>query len=256
MPCSSASLPDWRDGGQYAHLLRVDRPILAWEWLRRMDGYRSDWETAGSGEVDRERLAARWGLCRLEDPDLPATHARPLWRRQSCRWVLQAEAEAGGAAEDRFDLARAGADATLYRGSDAAEHLLLSDGARQIRIDIVAGTLAAGPALLRYRLAGFGGAAEPLLVLRRFLFFWSAGRFSRTQHPPDARASRWVAMLRAGDALRAGATQREIAEELLGTAARAARWRIAAPSLRSSAQRLVRGARAMASGGYATLLAR
>jgi hypothetical protein len=61
-------------------------------------------------------------------------------------------------------------------------------------------------------------------------------------------------MLRAADALAAGAGQREIAQLLLSEEAGEPRWRTRAPSLRSQAQRLVRAARRMESGSYRELL--
>ena len=61
-------------------------------------------------------------------------------------------------------------------------------------------------------------------------------------------------MLRASDALAAGAAQREIAAVLLNAEAEVERWRVIAPTLRARAQRLVRAARRMAAGGYRSLL--
>ena len=61
-------------------------------------------------------------------------------------------------------------------------------------------------------------------------------------------------MLRARDALAAGADQREIAAELLSAEADEPRWRSRSPSTGSRAQRLVRGARRMSAGGYLQLL--
>jgi hypothetical protein len=61
-------------------------------------------------------------------------------------------------------------------------------------------------------------------------------------------------MIRAADALAAGAGQREIAEVLLSRSVGEPRWRGREPSIRSQAQRLVRSARLMAAGGYRSLL--
>ena len=61
-------------------------------------------------------------------------------------------------------------------------------------------------------------------------------------------------MLRAYDALTGGADQRDIASVLLSQDAREPRWRTSTPSIRSQAQRLVRGARRMVSGDYLKLL--
>ena len=253
-PCEG--WPDWRDPRDYAALLEAERPAIAWEWLRRTREYREEHERARkAGAREREERAARWGLHAFEAPGLASQSARPIWRRDRFAFVLEATAGAGGPPEDRLDLGRVASFATLWTGSEG-EHLLLSDGLRQIRLDILSGTLADGPARLRYRLEGFAAASAPVLVLRRLTAFARCGRFSRALHVPDPRASRWIALLRAHDALEAGATQRDIAEVLLGEDATARRWRSAAPSLRSRAQRLVRGARAMSRGGYAALLER
>jgi hypothetical protein len=137
---------------------------------------------------------------------------------------------------------------------DRGEHLLISDGLRSIRLDVLAGTLAQGPTTLRYLLSGLASVEKPLLTLRRLLTLARTGCFSRSLHPREARARRWVLMLRVYDALRVGTDQREIAQVLLSREAGEPRWRSRDPSLRSRAQRLVRGARRTAAGGHLELL--
>jgi hypothetical protein len=180
--------------------------------------------------------------------------ARPVWCAPSHALVLAAVAGGAGEESDRFDLARLAPNARLVRSRSGHEHLLVSDGLRAVRLDVLAGTLAKGPVELRYLLSGFASAERPLLTLRRLVALMRAGRFSRMLHPPEPRAKRWVLLLRAFDALSAEADQREIAQILLSSSARELRWRSVEPSLRSRAQRLVRGARFMARGGYLGLL--
>src|SRR5690606_16292003 len=134
------------------------------------------------------------------------------------------------------------------RAAAGAEHWLLSDGAASLRLDIVSGSLLAEPACLSYRLSGFAALRGPLGALGALLGLRQRGRLARPA--PRSRNRRCILLLRAWDALQAGATQRQIAAVLLSGEAAAARWRIAAPSLRSCAQRLVKGGRAMAHGGY------
>lgn len=257
MPLERAETPDWKDADAYAPLLSADRSLHAWEWLRRGQAYRA--AARGALSVDRaadgREGAGRWGLHRFEPPERTVPDARPLWRRELWPSVLQAAAVINGSIEDRFDLDRFARFATLVTGEGGAEHLLLSDGRRAIRLDVAEGTLRSGPVMLRYRLAGLAGLDAPLLALRQLLALWRAGDFSRALHPPERRAARWVLLLRASDALAADASQREIAARLLGAAAGERRWRVEAPSLRSRAQRLVRQARRMAAGGYRELLA-
>ncbi len=246
---------DWRDAAAYAPLLAADRSILAWEWLRRDPAYR---EAAGGGAARRSGVAssqpADWGLHVFEPPDRAAPAARPLWVADVYPPVLAAAAEPPLLAADAFDISRLGSLVSIVDDGTGREHLLISDGLRAIRIDIVAGSVREGPVQLRFLIAGQESAERPLLTLRRLLVLCRSGWFSPALHPPDTRAGRFVLMLRAHDALADGATQREIASLLLSRTAGEARWRSRAPSLRSQVQRLVRAARHMAAGEYVGLL--
>ena len=259
MPSNRGQTPDWRDAEAYAPLLEVGRSGFAWEWLRRDRGYREAAVTVKRPDgpapefVGANEEAAGWGLHAFERPDRDALTARPVWRRELLSCVLEADAVDDGEGEDRFDIARLRHLATLIEDG-AAERLLLSDGHRSIRLDIVSGTLSKGPVLLRYRLAGLSGVERPLVVLQQLLALWRGGRFSRSLHPLERRAARWILLLRTHDALVAGASQRDVAATLLGREAGEQRWRVEASSLRSRAQRLAREARRMAAGGDLSLL--
>ena len=249
---------DWRDAAAYAPLLSADRSVFAWEWLRRDPAYRAVAERAfgrasisASGELPDP---GRWGLHSFEAPGCGAPAARPIWRAEIHPHVLEADATPATVACDTFELGRLHRITTLVAAPGGREHLLISDGLRAIRLDVLSGSLRQGPVRLRYRLAGFGSVERPLLTLRRLLALWRTGQFAAALHPVEARASRFVLMLRARDALASGATQREIAAELLSAEAGEARWRVSAPTVRSRVQRLVRNARAMAAGGYVSLL--
>ena len=149
--------PDWRDAAAYAVLADADLSVFAWEWLRRDARYRAAArETSRSGSsgggVFREAdpRAAEWGLHAMEAPDLPAKSARPMWRGDSHPPVLRAVAGPVRLPADAFDIGSLAPRASLVRGGDHREHWLLSDGLRTIRLDLVAGTLRAGPVQLDY----------------------------------------------------------------------------------------------------------
>ena len=243
---------DWKDAAAYSPLLDADRSLLAWEWLRRVPAYREDARIAvgGGGEL----LAERWGLHLFERPELSVPRARPIWMAACHPLVLSATAEPADDPADALDLSQLGELATLA-GAPSGEHLLICDGLRCIRLDIERGTLGDGPVRLCHRLFGFAAAERPLLTLRRLIALRRNGAFAASLHPRDVRARRHILALRAHDAASSGASQREIAAVLLNAEAGAARWRVAAPSLRGQAQRLVRSARLMAAGGYRSLLA-
>ena len=251
-------VPDWRDVAAYQLLLSAVRSLIAWEWLRRDPAYREAAERAARiGGVtlhERAEPPERWGLHRFERPHAAVPEACPIWCAAVHPFVLGIEANPFQG-EDSFDLERFATISTLYIGSDGREHLLISDGLQAIRIDVLAGSLARGPVELRYHLTGLSSAERALLTLRRLLSLRRTGKFCRSLHPKEAKARRWVLMLRAHDALASGAAQREIAAHLLDCRAATKRWRIEEPSLRSQVQRLVRNARWAALGGFRSLLA-
>jgi hypothetical protein len=229
---------DWHDESAYARFLPGDRHCFAWEWLRRSPAYAEAW-MKGNG------AATAFGLLRLEDPARDALTARPFWHRGVDRAVLRAEARPSDQ-HDRLDLRPLAPLATVIASDDdeAGEHILLSDGLRSIRIDLLSGSLAAGPAALRWHIDGLTGAGPQLLALRQLVALARAGGFARSLHPRERCARRWIEMLRVHDAIAAGATHREIVAHLFGIDVAGPRWRLAAGSWRLRVQRLAGGARA------------
>lgn len=244
-------LPDWRDDAAYAAPPAADRALFAWEWLRRDRAYRQAWDRVRDGAVRNGADAALFGLARFEDPRRGVPDARPIWLASACAAVLDAIALAETG--ETFDSRCLGRLATIVERGDR-EHLLVSDGFRYLRLDGPAQTFSDGPRLLRFTIDGIASARPPLLTLRRFVALCASGRFAASLHPRETRARRWTLMLRVLDALGAGASQRDIASQLLRPGGAGARWRSEDPSLRSRVQRLVRSARAMAAGGYRGLL--
>ena len=236
---------DWRHGDHYAGLARGERHAFAWEWLRRSPCYRAAWQArAGLGDAGDD--VARFGLHRWEPPDLAVPAARPIWRALADPYVLSAHADLlAGHNCDLFDIRGLGEIAHLHLGANGQEHWLFTDGWRAIRLDILRGSLLAGPALLHYRLSGLEAARPQVAALGRLIALSRTRRISSTLFPRERRARRWLLILRTHDALAAGATQRDIAETLLGMTS-GPRWRVTEPGYRRRAQRLVEAARRMA----------
>ncbi|HEY1143029.1 MAG TPA: DUF2285 domain-containing protein [Sphingomicrobium sp.] len=255
MQAETANLPDWHDEAAYAPLLDADRSLFAWEWLRRDAHYRAAAEEAlSSGPRDFDNAdAGRFGLVAVEAPQLGVPHARPVWRSDIHPFVLTAEPGKTDAAVASLEWGRL-RTITRVIATEDAEHLLLSDGLRAIRLDGPPGAFGSGPVCLRYSVEGLASAEAPLLTLRRFLALCRTGNFSRSLHRREVRARRWIMMLRAHDALVAGADQRQIAGELFSRSVVDPCWRSRESSVRSQVQRLVRSARRFALGGYRLLL--
>jgi hypothetical protein len=144
--------------------------------------------------------------------------------------------------------------ATVVVQAAGGEHLALSDGYRRIRIDVIRGTLCEGPVHLRYELKGLASVESKILTLRRLLALCRLGRFARDLHPQERLAPRWVAALRVYDAVREGASRRQVAAVMYGEKSATVGEESGSDFLRLRIQRLARVGRYMAAGGYRTLL--
>lgn len=156
---------------------------------------------------------------------------------------------------DAFELARLAGRAWIACGSDGREHLVLSDGWRRLRLDVVDGTLLAqGHMRLHFELTGFAHLDARLLTVRRLLLLWRKGRFLRSLYQPLAGLAHRLEALRVADALAAGASHREIAAALYGEARVRSEWNGRSDFLLSRVRRRAAEARRMGKGGYRSLL--
>jgi len=246
---AAAIAADWRDPAAYSWLTRADRSCFAWEWLRRSGDYQGAW-------ASRRIAPAHFGVLRFEDPARDASAARPIWLSSVDRAILRGVARPAYG-QWGFDLARFATLATVEAGepgSGVAEHMLLSDGLRSIRFDLMSGTLLSGPVFLQWRIDGVADVAPQLLTLRRLIAFVRLGGFAASLHGRERRAARWIQMLRVHDARCAGASYRDIVSVLFGVDVSGSRWRSAAGPWRLRAQRLAAGARACLAAGPAIWL--
>jgi len=182
-----------------------------------------------------------------------------FWSSETVPSVVTVEARGGGAtAAEDFDLGRLPLPVMLLRQPGGVRHLLIRDGMRYLQIEMLADGAARHPVRHPVRLLVPLWPApedEPrLLALRRFLHVRSAQTLPDRLYPPERRAGRWLDMLRAQDARRAGASQRQIAAALFGADRAAQDWGGRSDYLRLRVQRLVRGAEHMAVRGYRDLL--
>jgi hypothetical protein len=152
-----------------------------------------------------------------------------------------------------FDLAALPLAVTVVTG-EAGERVALCDGYRRVSLQVTGGSLLEGPIRVRFVLDHARGIDRRIMTLRRLVTLLETGRFARTLYPSEPRAHRWVIALRAYDAMTAGASQREIAEELFAPLYRGMRWKTDADFLRLRVSRLLRLARRMVAGEYRLLL--
>ena len=195
------------------------------------------------------------GCTFAEAPIRPVADACIFWRADWNPSVLTVETLPVRRGDgDAFDIRHFESLATVLRRPGGHEHLLLSDGAHHLQIDVTAGSLLDGPVYFRYELSGFKHIEVKTLTLRRLMLLYRLGRFPRGLYPPERRARRWVMALRAYDAVQAGATHREIAAALFGESVVKEDWCGRSDYLRLRVQRLLRMADKLVNGGYRDLL--
>lgn len=196
------------------------------------------------------------GFTFAENPDLPAPEARIIWHADldpltMSVTVLRADRDG----PDHANLSKLSPWLTVARDSQGREQAVLSDGWRRIRLQVEQGSLVGeGPALVRYHMEGIAAADRHLLALRRFLDLVRRDRFSGALYPHEGRTDRWIEVLRVHDAMRTGASHRDIGRVLFGADRVERDWDGPSDSLRSRVRRLARDAVAMARGAYRDLL--
>lgn len=184
------------------------------------------------------------------DPDLTSLDAPALWLHSACNAVVVLErAPAGFAGAAPIDLI--GTPVAVH-SVDGRRHIVVDAAHARHRFWLPEGDLSAQFLIL---LPLIGGAAEAAAAdARRYLATGRAASNLAFQ-PSDFQRQRLVRLLAILDAVRGGASNREIGTGLVyprlaGIAAQA--WK--ASSERRHTQRLIAEAEAMASSGYRRLL--
>lgn len=208
------------------------------------------------GRLRSSRTRRSGGSTFAEDPATDAFRAHIIWDADLDPGTLCVTAEpAEQTGQDSFDPERLARWLHVVVDAGGREHAVMSDGTRRIRLDVEVGSLRdRHPVRLHYRLSGVATVAPKLLSLRRLISLVQRNRFPRSLFPADRRVRRFVEVLRVHDALDQGASQREIGLILFGGDRREMSWPGPGDSVRSRVRRLVSDARAMAQGGYRSLL--
>jgi hypothetical protein len=185
---------------------------------------------------------------------MPAPIARLIWSAAYDPCVLTVAALTPGAVvDDLFDLTRFGSRAIVARGADR-EHVAITDGAVRLRLDVVRGSVCAGPVMLEHRMFGALAPGYFAIALQQLASLCRMGRAAQWREPADPRLPRLIQALRVLDALADGASLRSIAAALPGDGV--ADWPGPGESTKSRVRRLVDLARRLEAGGPAAVLCR
>lgn len=262
MRASDPSAAAWQATAAYLYLLRLDAASLAWEYLRRAPEYRAAWHRLGRQAPPD--VARPWGLMQLEDPDLDARFAHPVWDERMPT-LLHVHAQVSEDQADRateqslnlWHLPGAKHLAALPAGGYA---LQVREENHTLRARLGLGVLEGLPALCIVPLDARLHAQAAVLTEHATRF---APRRAVTQHrttrnhghvhPVTLASLHHLHALQALDGARAGASHRRIAEVLYGVERVHRQWH-ADSALRAQVRHsLARGATLMR-GGYRRLV--
>jgi hypothetical protein len=254
----------WPPPEAYRYLESASRSDLAWEWLRRDPDFRrlvpSVTRKAVGGfaitEPASPECEARWGCLHVPDPGLRFTDTPVLWSADVDQSVLRVVASSASE-DDRsaFDLRRWGAAVTLVISAHGRESLLLRDaGRRCLRLQVVSGSLQAGPVSLFLDLGSVHDVEPAIVALRRYLHLCRTDELPPLSRPTHQPTRRLITALRVHDARVEGASIRDVGVMLFGIDRVQAEWPGPGEAFKSQCRRLIALARFMASGGYRTLL--
>jgi hypothetical protein len=235
----------WHPPAAYLFVLHLDRPALAWEYLRRNPGYRRDWLRHREDDLSPQS----WCLRQFEDPDRDARDLQPAWIP-----------EVDGAIPLHPDIDPP-ENAPVFHLWDIPGRKTLTDDGRQLRLASAVGCNVARLTITRELADGMPYAyavrAGPLADARwraietQLVVLNTVPTVSRSR--PDRAVLAHMRALQALDGVLAGASHRQIAEVVFGGRAVAERWH-SDGELRAQVRRMIRAGKALMNGGYRRLL--
>jgi hypothetical protein len=226
-------------GAAYIYVLLLNPLGLAWEYLRRDPAYRAAWRRG------RAVSPATWGVELLEDPDLDARTADPLWK------------------SDPSGQVRLIADSTIKTGPPFSlwhlpgQRRLFHDGAR-LSLAGIAGAFGLRAILGDHVRDGVPrsyavppqSAVDALAAIANFER--AIARSDSAAQAPSRRAVAHMRALQALDAAGAGMSEREIGAALFGSGA-GKDWYSDSP-LRASVRDALKRGRRYRDGHWRTLV--
>jgi len=247
---------DWACSAAYVYVLHLDPGSRAWEYLRRNPRYVHDWTRYRRSSS--QRIAMRWGLASLADPRLDARQVSPIWAVGDLAPVTLVRDEMPHARNEldtvgRFSLWKLLGHKSLVEEGTGLR-LIIKSSAKAVQVRL-GGRLSEGDRFA-YQIPAGGDDRAAWAVLTTFRALTplsGSGRELSCERPGRADLFH-VRALQVLDGLAAGASQRELAVALFGSAAVARGWQPDG-ALRAQVRYLIGRARALIVGEYRSLIA-
>lgn len=240
---------------------------LAWEFLRRNEGYREDYARDGPGSISivphesgtcvyaREitsPLAAKWGLELPMDPALDSAAAKLFWAPSLLTHVAHCHVNPVTASGTNcLSLASFGAECGVLK-RDEFEFLAVNTLHHCAHLIVEQGSVLADRFTLSFWHNGFDSLSRHTETLRILAQVVRQGQPETTPMPEPL--NKFHVYLLALDGHLAGKTYRDIAEVIYGAERVDAHWTDDTRWMKSKVRRAVERGVALMSGGYRSLL--
>jgi hypothetical protein len=253
----SAGAADQSDPLSYEWMWTLPNLGWAWEFLRRDEDYRAEYSAYREGGMatDRSVAAKSFAGCLLRpvDPEQDARSADVFWHKDVCATVLPVESVPVHMKETSQHLPLNGmrCRVTVIDDKDT-HHVLYSEDGRSLQLEVHGPLTEASlltPALLQEQ-----EAPGRLIAMRRLCDMMATHELRPSLYPPERRAARLLALVKALDGSLLKLSQRDIAIRLFGAARVAREWADPGNHMRDQVRRTIRSGRKMMAGGYRRLL--
>ncbi|MDB5971126.1 MAG: hypothetical protein JWQ90_3576 [Hydrocarboniphaga sp.] len=238
----------WIPIAGYLHILLLDGPSLAWEYLRRNPEYRRDWQRYL--RRPDALLPERWGLRLFEDPASDARRVQPAWLPDPDGLVPLHADDNPGAEAPPFRLW--GIPGRKQMTHDGRRLVLASFLGNQVIRLAIARELRDGMPYSYAVRAGLDARSRWRAVEAQLALLDSGSAEPAVPRPTRVLMAH-MRSIQALDGVQAGASQREVAEALFGADEVADRWH-ADGELRAQVRHLIGRGREFMTNGYRRLL--
>jgi hypothetical protein len=251
----------------YAYTVGLDRPGLAWEFLRRNASYIHDVQDnpssipkaalhSSGAQVftlrQREMLAENWGLVTPVDPTKCAGDATIFWLSSRMNSIIPCHANASN--DNRAETI----NLSQFKGqkfvllTSAGEYLVIRDHHNTARLIITGKSILTGDCVFSFSFVGIENAISRLHVLRDLQQVMSAS--PKLSTPVWSSNCKYRDYLVALDGHLAHRTYRDIAEVLYGSERVKDVWTNETRHLKDKVRRAVQAGIELMNGGYLKLL--
>ena len=190
----------------------------------------------------------------FEDPNRNAREANVFWSPVLCPAVLPVVGVSEGRGKVSPPAETYGCSMTIYVDTEGSQHILFSEAGRSLQLEVRGAPIATAHRLLADVPRSGNVAAARLRSIKQLADLEVHRTLRSHLYPPHGQGRRLVEILQALDGKLLGASHREIAVALYGTARVASDWVGQNRQMRDKVRKTIERGLALMEGGYKQFL--